>query len=101
MQALSRLGKRLDDVDVTVLQEPSRGAFRLRGKDARVRVTVLANSLASSRPVNASAIITPEMADALLGPGGIEVPLPEKEEEIYAEEYDENYLDEEELAEGE
>ena len=68
LQALSRLGKRRDEVDIAVLQEPSRGAFGLRGKDARVRVTVLANSLASSRPAKASAIITPEMADALLGP---------------------------------
>jgi spoIIIJ-associated protein len=106
MQALSRLGKRRDEVDIAILQEPSRGAFGLRGRDARVRVTVLANSLASSRPANVSAIITPEMADALLGPvDGVEVPLPEREEEIYAEdeeeEYDENYLDEEELEEAE
>ena len=99
MQALLRLGKRRDEVDVAILQEPSRGAFGLRGKDARVRVTVLANSLASSRPPKGGAVITPEMADALLGPGGIEVPLPEKEEDIYTEdeeeEYDEDYLDEE------
>jgi spoIIIJ-associated protein len=109
IQALSRLGKRRDEVDVAVLQEPGRGAFGLRGKDARVRVTVLANSLASSRPANVSAVITPEMADALLGPAdGLEVPLPEKEEEIYAEdeqevfdEDEEEYLDEEELVEGE
>jgi spoIIIJ-associated protein len=114
-QALSRLGKRRDEVDIAVLQEPSRGAFGLRGKDARVRVTVLSNSLASSRPATTGAIITPEMADALLGPGGIDVPLPDKEEEIYEEEYDEgeeeeidgeeemeeDYLDDEELAEGE
>jgi spoIIIJ-associated protein len=106
MQALSRLGKRRDEVDVAILQEPSRGAFGLRGRDARVRVTVLANSLASSRPANVSAVITPEMADALLGPAdGIEVPLPDKDEEIYTEDeeevYDEDYLDEEELEETE
>ena len=108
MKALSRLGKRRDEVDVAILQEPSRGAFGLRGKDARVRVTVLANSLASSRPANVGAVITPEMADALLGPvDGVDIPLPEKEEEVYAEEeaeeYDEEeeeYLDEE-LVEGE
>src|SRR5947207_11886609 len=101
MKALSRLGKRRDEVDVAVLQEPSRGAFGLRGRDARVRVTVLANSFASSRPATTGAIITPEMADALLGPDGIEVPLPEREEEDYetdeAEIYcedDEDYLDE-------
>ena len=105
LQALSRLGKRRDQVDVAVLQEPSRGAFGLRGKDARVRVTVLASTLASSRPANVGAVITPEMADALLGPvDGIEVPLPETEVELYTEdeeeEYEEDYLDEEELAEG-
>ena len=42
-----------------------------------------------------SAIITPEMADALLGPDGIEVPLPEDEEE------DEGYIEDEELVENE
>src|SRR5262249_4064767 len=80
-----------------------------RGRDARVLVTVLANSLASSRPATTSAIITPEMADALLGPDGIEVPLPEREEESYDAdeaitygEDDEDYLDEEEeLVDGE
>jgi len=105
-QALLRLGKRRDEVDVAILQEPGRGAFGLRARDARVRVTVLANSLASSRPANVGAVITPEMADALLGPAdSIEVPLPEREEEIYdedeEEEYDEDYLDEEELEEAE
>jgi spoIIIJ-associated protein len=98
--ALSRLGKRRDEVDIAILQEPSRGAFGLRGKDARVRVTVLANSLASSRPTITGAIITPEMADALLGPDGIDVPLPEEEEEEIDED-EEEYLDEEELVEGE
>src|SRR5213075_3578333 len=60
LQALSRLGKRRDEVDVTVLQEPSRGAFGIGSKDARVRVSV--------RPASISAVITPEMADAILGP---------------------------------
>jgi len=106
LQALSRLGKRRDEVDIAVLQEPSRGAFGLRGKDARVRVTVIAKSLASNRPALGGAVITPEMADALLGPDGIEVPLLEKEAGAYPgeEEYDEEeegYLDEEELVEGE
>src|SRR5205823_551686 len=36
LQALSRLGKRRDEVDVTVLQEPSRGAFGIGSKDASV-----------------------------------------------------------------
>lgn len=80
-QALIRLGKRRDEVEINVLQEPSRGTFGLGSKDARVRVTV--------RPSSAGAVITPEMADAILGPA----------EDIYLEEdgefEDEELLDEE------
>ena len=86
-QALVRLGKRRDEVEITVLQEPSRGTFGLGSRDARVRVT--------ARSSNISAVITPEMADAILGP---EVEFPE--EEVYAEEedeFDDEELDEEEL----
>src|SRR5205823_12260042 len=93
LQALARLKKRRDEVDVTVLQEPSRGAFGIGSKDARVRVTVRAN------PV--SAVITPEMADAILGPDA-DVALPE--EELYIEDEEdqpfgeegEEFVDEEE-----
>jgi spoIIIJ-associated protein len=56
-QALLRLGRRRDEVEVTVLQEPARGAFGLGSREARVRVTV--------RP-SRGAVITPEMADAIL-----------------------------------
>lgn len=87
-QALARLGKRRDEVEITVLQEPSRGAFGLGGKDALVRVTVRSGS----KP---GAVITPEMADAILGPDGPEVPLPEDEEELYDEEEFEDDEDEE------
>src|SRR5918912_3871021 len=72
LQALARLGKRRGEVDVTVLQEPSRGAFGIGSKDARVRVTV--------RTANVGAVITPEMADAILGPSET---FPE--EELYVE----------------
>ena len=92
LQALSRLGRRRDEVDVTVLQEPSRGAFGIGSKDARVRVTV--------RPANVGAIITPEMADALLGPDDSfpeEGPYVEDEDE----EEEEDFGDEEEDEEGE
>jgi spoIIIJ-associated protein len=93
MQALSRLGKRRDEVDVIVLQEPSRGAFGLRGRDARVRVT--------PRPTHASAVMTPEMADAILGPDA-DIPLEEtEEEELYDEEEDEELYDDEEDEEEE
>ncbi len=79
-QALVRLGKRRDEVDIAVLQEPSRGAFGLGSRDARVRVTARAAVPSVNVP---SAVITPEMADAMLGPGGIEVPLPDDDEELY------------------
>ena len=60
-QALIRLGKRRDEVEITVLQEPSRGAFGLESKKARVLVSV-------RPPVsNRGAEDTPEMADAILG----------------------------------
>jgi len=95
LQALSRLGKRRDEVDVTVLQEPSRGTFGIGSKDARVRVTV--------RHANVGAVITPEMADAILGPNET---FPE--EELYVEDEgeeeefgvgDEEFMDEGEEAE--
>jgi spoIIIJ-associated protein len=78
LQALVRLHKRRDEVEVTILQEPARGTFGIGGKEARVRVTVL--------PPRGSAVITPEMADALLGPD---------DEELYEEDLEEGEEDEE------
>ncbi len=102
-QALMRLGKRRDEVEITVLQEPSRGTFGLGGKDARVRVSV--------RPGSVGAVITPEMADAILGPDdsypGQEIYTEEDEEEFEEEgdeedeEDGEEYEDEEEFEEEE
>jgi len=91
-QALARLGKRRDEVEVTVLQEPSRGTFGLGGREARVRIT--------PRPGSTGAVITPEMADAILGPGEIDVPLPEDEEDLYTED-EEEFIDEDEEFEEE
>jgi spoIIIJ-associated protein len=85
-QALMRLGKRRDEVEITVLQEPSRGAFGLGSKDARVRV--------SARPGNVGAVITPEMADAILGP---EDTYPG--EEIFSDEEDDEFGEDEEVDE--
>lgn len=62
LQALARLGRRRDEVNIEVLQEPSRGSFGLGMRDARVRVTVKPRRTASS-----GVVITPELADALLG----------------------------------
>ena len=94
LQALSRLGKRRDEVDVMVLQEPSRGTFGIGSKDARVRVTV-------RRSAATSAVITPEMADAILGPDDTfneEGPYVDEEledEEEFSDE-DGDFVDEEE-----
>ena len=98
LQALSRLGRRRDEVDVAVLQEPSRGAFGIGSKDARVRVTL--------RSANVGAIITPEMADALLGPDDSfpeEGPYveDEDEEEDFGDEEEEEEFDEEDMEEEE
>jgi spoIIIJ-associated protein len=93
-QALVSLGKRRDEVEIAVLQEASRGTFGLGSKEARVRVTVRSTATSSSQSTR-GAVITPEMADALLGPDGIEVPLPEEDEELDAEE-DEDYIEDEE-----
>lgn len=99
-QALVSLGKRRDEVEVAVLQDASRGTFGLGSKEARVRVTVRSTGTSSSQSTR-GAVITPEMADALLGPDGIEVPLPEEDEELDTEE-DEDYIeDEEETLESE
>ena len=94
-QALAHLGKHRDEVEIVVLQEPTRGAFGIGSKEARVRVTV--------RPSSVSAVITPEMADAILGPDdaypGQEI-YTEDEEEEFAEE-DEFEEDDEEYDEDE
>jgi len=106
LQALAGLKKRRDEVEVTVLQEPSRGTFGIGNKEARVRVTVRSGSPA--------AIITPQMADAILGPdeeeyleeeetsefddeefAGDEEEIFEEGEEFDAEEFEEDELDEE------
>ena len=87
LQGLARLKKRRDEVEVVVLQEPARGAFGIGNKEARVRVSV--------RPASVSAVITPEMADALLGPDENEL-----EEEMF-ENDDEAEFEDDEIEEGE
>ncbi len=87
LQGLARLKKRRDEVEVIVLQEPARGAFGVGNKEARVRVSV--------RPAHVSAVITPEMADALLGPDENEL-----EDEVF-EDDDEAEFEDDEGEEGE
>ena len=84
LQALARLKKRRDEVEVAVLQEPARGAFGLGYKEARVRVSV--------RPNTAGAVITPQMADAILGPVEEES---EFDEEEFVEDEEGEFIDEE------
>jgi spoIIIJ-associated protein len=92
LQALVRLGRRRDEVEVTVLQEPSRGSRDMGAREARVRV-----SLKTSRRRTA-AVVTPEMADALLPPSAeeYEAEPPEQPDEGGAgnEPFDEEYGDE-------
>lgn len=56
INALARLGRNRDEVEITVLQKPMRGSRDMSAREARVRATVL-----PQRP--AGAVITPEMAD--------------------------------------
>lgn len=92
LQALVRLGRRRDEVDVTVLQEPSRGSRDMGAREARVRV-----SLKTSRRRTA-AVVTPEMADALLPPSAEEYeaePSEQPDEGAAGNEpFDEEYGDE-------
>ena len=87
LQGLAHLKKRRDEVEVIVLQEPARGAFGVGNKEARVRVSV--------RPAHVSAVITPEMADALLGPDENEL-----EDEVFEEDDEAEFADNE-IEEGE
>lgn len=87
LQGLARLKKRRDEVDVVILQEPARGTFGIGNKEARVRVSV--------RPASVGAVITPEMADALLGPDENEL-----DDEIF-EDGDEAEFEDDEMEEGE
>lgn len=98
LQALASLKKRRDEVEITVLQEPSRGTFGLGNKEARVRVSVRSGST--------SAIITPQMADAILGPDDEEYLAEEgtdefEDEEFAVDEEEGEEFDEEEYEEDE
>lgn len=57
INALARLGRNRDEVEITVLQQPMRGSRGMSAREARVRATVLQRR-------QAGAVVTPEMADA-------------------------------------
>ncbi len=70
LQALARLGRRRDEVEVTVLQEPSRGHRGVGARDARVRVWLKrATRQPSPRGTTSGtgAVLTPDMAQQWLG----------------------------------
>ena len=95
-QALMRLGKGRNEVDISVLQEPSRGLVGLGSREARVRVTVRPTTSGTLSTNNA--VITPEMADAILGPDVPDLPLPDDDqyEEDEFDEEGEEYIEDEE-----
>ncbi|MGZ3666843.1 MAG: RNA-binding cell elongation regulator Jag/EloR [Ktedonobacterales bacterium] len=65
LQALARLGRNRDEVEIMVLQEPSRGTRGMGARAARVRVFV--KQQRQARP--AAGVVTPDMADDLLEDG--------------------------------
>ena len=62
INALARLGRNRDEVEITVLQQPVRGSRDMSAREARVRATVLAQ-----RP--SGAVVAPDMADAYFDTG--------------------------------
>ena len=55
-QALRRLGRQRDDVEITVLSEGSRGVFGIGAEHARVRVTLREGDESEAGPVAAEAV---------------------------------------------
>jgi spoIIIJ-associated protein len=52
LQALVRLGRNRDEVDITVLQEPSRGSRGMGAREARVRVRLKPARVAAQQPLS-------------------------------------------------
>lgn len=63
LQALARLGRNRDEVEISVLQEPSRGVRGMGVREARVQVFVKPGRAPRLTP----GVVTPAMADAVLG----------------------------------
>lgn len=62
LQALARLGRNRDEVEIMVLQEPSRGTRGMGARAARVRVFVKQQRQAGP----AAGVVTPDMAAAFI-----------------------------------
>src|SRR5262245_27943874 len=80
LQALARLGRNRNEVEITVLQEPSRGQRGMGARDARVRVHVKAGY--ANRPPAA-----PEETGDILEDAELEVvdDYPSETDNIYGE----------------
>jgi spoIIIJ-associated protein len=90
LQALARLGRTRDEVEVVVLQEPSRGERGVGAREARVRVRALTDRQAAGR---GSAVMRSDTMDELMGGEAAE-----DGEELYED--DEEYEDGDEDGEG-
>ena len=64
-QALRRLGRQRDEVDVTVLSEGSRGVFGIGAEHARVRVTVQDGDEAAVGPASSAEAVSIERLDEI------------------------------------
>ena len=113
LQALARLGRRRDEVEVTVLQEPSRGVRGVGAHEARVRVWLRRAKPAPPHSFagGSGAVLTPDLADQWLGsmedepaplppphvPSAFRAAMPPPPPHTYAEEEedDEEYEDDE------
>src|SRR5579875_2371671 len=67
LQALARLGRRRDEVEVAVLQEPSRGVRGVGAREARVRVWLKKPKSATPPQRSAGAVLTPDLAAQWIG----------------------------------
>jgi spoIIIJ-associated protein len=77
LQALARLGRRRDEVEVAVLQEPSRGVRGVGAHDARVRVWLKRPTRPAPRgDARPSAVLTPDLADQWIDGMEEEEPAP-------------------------
>lgn len=66
LQALARLGRRRDEVEVAILQDPVRGNRGIGAREARVRVWLKRpNHVLTGQP---NAVLTPDLAQQWLGP---------------------------------
>ena len=97
LQALARLGRTRDEVEVVVLQEPSRGARGMGAREARVRVRALTDLPAA----RSGAVLRPDtMGDFADGEGARDDGDDDGDEEPYEDDEDsegsEGYEDDDE-----